>query len=69
MKKLTIEPGAFYTPRELMEALGIGRTAVYRWASNEALRPIRIGRCVKFRGEDVIAYLESLREAGTRRVV
>lgn len=49
---------------ELAEYLGICPTTAYRWASQNRLKCIRLGRrCVRFRLSDVEDYIRSaLRE-------
>ena len=40
------------------QLLGIGRTTVYRLVNTGELRAVRVGERLRFRPEDVDAYLE-----------
>jgi len=55
-------PTSLLTIAELARLLGIGRTTVYRLVNTGELRAVRVGERLRFRPEDVNAYLE--RESG-----
>jgi len=50
------------TVPELARVLRIGRTSVYRLVKSGSIRPVVVGERLRFRPEDVEAYLE--RESG-----
>ena len=51
-------PTSLLTIAELAQLLGIGRTTVYRLVKTGELRAVRVGERLRFRPEDVNAYLE-----------
>ena len=51
-------PTSLLTIAELAQLLGIGRTTVYRLVNTGELRAVRVGERLRFRPEDVNAYLQ-----------
>jgi excisionase family DNA binding protein len=51
-------PAALLTIGELAMLLGIGRTTAYRLVNSGAIRSVRVGERLRFRPEDIEAYLE-----------
>lgn len=49
-----------YTLPEVQEALSLGRSKIYELVAEGSLRPLRIGRAVRFRAEEVISFVERL---------
>ena len=56
--------GSFLSANEVARRLSVTPLSVYRWARMGRLRPIRIGRLLRFPLEEVERFLE--REANTR---
>jgi len=48
-----------WTVQELAEYLGVGPRFVYRLTSERRIRSVRVGRTVRFRPEDVTAWLDA----------
>jgi excisionase family DNA binding protein len=46
------------TINQVAAYLGIGRTSVYRLVASGELKAVRVGQRLRFRPEDVDAYLE-----------
>ena len=49
-----------YTLPEVQEALSLGRSKVYELMAAGELRPLRVGRAVRFRAQEVEAFVERL---------
>jgi len=49
-----------YTLPEVQEALSLGRSKVYELIGQGELRPLRVGRAVRFRAQEVEAFVERL---------
>jgi excisionase family DNA binding protein len=47
---------------EAARALGISRTGVYRLVQEGRLKPLRIGRSVRFAAEDLQQFVRELRD-------
>jgi excisionase family DNA binding protein len=41
------------TPEQLMERWQCSKAAIYRWVESGALRPVRIGRLLRFTTEEI----------------
>lgn len=50
--------------RETCEALSLGRTTLFELMHRGDLTPVRIGRAVRFRVQDLERYVEQLPERG-----
>lgn len=50
-----------YTLPEVQEALSLGRSKVYELMAAGELRPVRVGRAVRFVAEEVQSFVERLR--------
>jgi excisionase family DNA binding protein len=48
-----------WTVQELAQYLGTGTRYVYRLTSEHRIRSVRVGRTVRFRPEDVAAWLDA----------
>ncbi len=44
---------ALLTPEEVATQLGISRGTVYNWAYQRRVRSVKVGRCLRFRPEDI----------------
>jgi excisionase family DNA binding protein len=55
----SLEDYELMTPDELGEFMKISKTSVYRLVESRILPAYRIGGVLRFRKQDVIAYLES----------
>ena len=60
--------GAFLTIPEVAERLAIGRATAYELISKRQLAHYRVGRSVRVREEDVLAFLETVRQEAALRV-
>jgi len=58
MDNPTILP-ALWTVEELAQYLDVGHSYVYKLTSEHRIRFVRIGRTVRFRPEDVAAWLDA----------
>lgn len=46
---------------DVCRLLGVSRTTLYALMnSDEALAPLRLGRCLRWRAEDITAYIDNL---------
>lgn len=51
-----------YTLPEVQQALSLGRSKVYELMAAGELRPLRVGRAVRFRAQEVESFVERLAE-------
>ena len=51
-----------YTLPEIQEALSLGRSKIYELISAGELRPLRVGRAVRFRAQEIESFVERLAE-------
>jgi excisionase family DNA binding protein len=58
------EGTALFTPRETQAYIRVSATTLRKLAALGALRPIRIGRALRYRRSDVEAYIQKLATAG-----
>lgn len=49
-----------FTLPEVQEALSLGRSKVYELMAAGELKPLRVGRAVRFRAEEVTSFVERL---------
>ena len=49
-----------YTIREASEATGIGRTKLYEYMQDGAIKPIKAGRRTLFKHADLVRLIDSL---------
>ncbi len=54
-----LAPGRYLTGQEVAAYLSVSRPHVYALARDKKLRAVRIGRSVRFRSEDLIAFIEA----------
>ena len=54
----------FYTVKELAELLCVKPLTIYRMVQRKELPHYKIGRSVRFRRDDIEAYLKSRRKPG-----
>lgn len=52
-----------YKVKEVAEMLGIGRSKAYDLIRAGDIPAVRVGSSLRVRGEDVLAYVESLQES------
>ncbi len=53
-----------FTPSEAAEVLGIGRSKIYELLNDGQLTSVRIDRCRRIPGDELVALVERLRSAG-----
>jgi len=49
-----------YTLPEVQEALSLGRSKIYELIGEGALRPLRVGRAVRFRAQEIESFVDRL---------
>jgi len=52
-----------YTLPQVQEALSLGRSKIYQLIGAGELRPLRVGRAVRFRAQEIEAFVERLQAA------
>jgi len=52
-----------YTLPEVQEALSLGRSKVYELMAAGELKPLRVGRAVRFRAQEIETFVERLQAA------
>lgn len=54
-------PQEFYTVKELADLLRVTEMTIYRWVKRGELAAYQIGRVMRFRRDDIEAFLEKHR--------
>ena len=49
-----------YTLPEVQAALSLGRSKIYELIGAGALKPLRVGRSVRFRAQEIASFVERL---------
>lgn len=49
-----------YTLPEVQEALSLGRSKIYELIGEGVLKPLRVGRAVRFRAQEIESFVERL---------
>ena len=63
----TVASGVFVTIPEVAARLAIGRASAYELISKRRLPHYHIGRSVRVREDDVLAFLETVRQEATQQ--